>query len=129
MTKQREAILGVMRRDKSHRTAEEILALAGEVCPGISRATVYNSLRYLEENRYIRRITGEGRTARYDGSYIPHGHAICEECGGVWDFEIPSIEREIAAAIGRDFDSYELKVRTLCTACREGKRQGCDPQA
>ena len=123
MTKQRTAILGVMRRDKSHRTAEEIFALAKEVCPGISRATVYNSLRYLEENRFIRRITGEGRTARYDGSFIPHGHAICEGCNAVWDFEIPTLEREISLAIGQCFDSYELKVRTVCAACRESRER------
>ena len=126
MTKQREAILGVMRRDKSHRTAEEIFALAKEACPGISRATVYNSLKYLEDNRYIRRITGEGRTARYDGSYIPHGHAICEGCGAVWDFEISTLEREIASAIGQDFTSYELKVRTFCEACRGEKAEPTD---
>ena len=118
MTKQREAILGVMRRDKGHRTAEEIFALAKEACPGISRATVYNSLRYLEDNGFIRRISGEGRTSKYDGSYVPHGHALCESCGAVWDFEIPTLEGEISAAIGQDFASYELKVRTRCAACR-----------
>ena len=124
MSRQRAAILGVLRRDKSHHTAEEILALAAEACPGISRATVYNSLKYLEENKFIRRISGEGRTARYDGSYIPHGHAICEVCGRVWDFEIPTLGAEIASALGSDFDSYELKVRALCEECRIKKTGG-----
>ena len=118
MTRQRKAVLDVMRRDKCHRTAEEILALAKEACPGISRATVYNTLSYLEKNGYIRRISAEGRVARYDGSYIPHGHAICASCGEVWDFEIPSLREEIAASLGCDFDSYELKVRTLCDECK-----------
>ena len=124
MTRQRAVILEVIRSDMCHHTAEEIFSLASEACPGISRATIYNSLRYLEENKYIRRISGEGRTARYDGSYIPHGHAICERCDKVWDFEIPTLGAEIVSALGTDYDSYELKVRAVCAECRRVSESG-----
>ena len=118
MTKQRECVLEVIRSDKCHHTAEEIFVLAKERLPGISRATVYNNLRALEAQGLIRRITGDSLSDRYDSSFVPHGHLLCEACGGVWDFSIEGFDDEIKAAVGCDFTSYELKVRHLCKKCR-----------
>ena len=118
MTKQREAILEVIRSDKCHHTAEEIFILAKEKLPAMSRATVYNNLKALEEKKLIRRITGDGLSDRYDSSYIPHGHLLCEECGRVWDFNIDGFDDMIGQAINTDFSSYELKVRHVCRDCR-----------
>ena len=123
MTKQRAVILEVIRSDMCHHTADEIFTLAKERLPGISRATVYNNLKVLESEKLIRRITGDALADRYDNSYIPHGHKICEECGGVRDFNIQNLDRLLSDAIGSGFNSYELKVRYVCDACkaREGK--------
>ena len=100
-----------------HHTADEIFALAKEKLPGISRATVYNNLKTLESARLIRRITGEALSDRYDNSYIPHGHLICEECGKVTDFDLCNFDKQLSDAIGSDFSSYELKVRYVCDEC------------
>ena len=118
MTKQRAAILNVIRSDKCHHTADEIFRLAKERLPGISLATVYNNLKALEEEGLIRRITGERSSDRYDSSYIPHGHMVCELCDMVWDFNIDGFDAIISESIGRDFSSYELKVRCICDKCR-----------
>lgn len=118
MTRQKAVVLEVIRSDMCHHTAEEIYLLARERLPSISRATVYNNLRALEKEQIIRRITGDGLADRYDNSFIPHGHALCKVCGRVWDFQIEGFEQTVAAAVGSDFDSYELKVRTLCEQCR-----------
>ena len=82
MTRQRAVILEVINSDMRHHTADEIFALAKERLPGISLATVYNTLKYLEKNRFIRKITAEGTKDRYDNSYIPHGHLFCSKCCG-----------------------------------------------
>ena len=121
MTKQRAAILEVIRSDKCHHTAEEILALARQKLPSISRATVYNNLKSLEEEQIIRKITGDDASARYDGSFIPHGHMLCDCCGRVWDFSISELGSLITDAIGQSFDSYELKVRIRCEDCKEAR--------
>ena len=123
MTKQRAVILEVIRSDMCHHTADEIFTLAKEKLPGISRATVYNNLKVLEAEKLIRRITGDALADRYDNSYIPHGHMICEGCGKVRDFNIKNLDRLLSDAIGSSFNSYELKVRYLCDTCkvREGK--------
>ena len=118
MTKQRAAILQVIRADKCHHTAEEIFELAKDLLPGISRATVYNNLKALEAEQLIRKLAGEGAGARYDSAFRPHGHTVCTECGRVWDFNIPEFDPLITKAIGQTFDSYELKVRILCIGCK-----------
>lgn len=117
MTKQRAVILDIVRADKCHHTAEEIFNLAREKLPGISLATVYNNLKALESERLIRRITGDTSCDRYDSSFIPHGHLVCQKCDKVWDFEIDGFESILFNTLRLHFDSYELKVRCLCQEC------------
>ena len=118
MTKQRTVILDVITSDMCHHTAEEIFELAKEKLPGISLATVYNTLKYLEEKKLIRRISAEGSGDRYDNSYIPHGHLFCSECLEVIDFTLPEFDKTLCEHLGEDIDSYELKVKYVCPACR-----------
>ena len=117
MTKQRAVILEVLRSDKCHHTAEEIFELAKQKLPLISRATVYNNLHSLEEERFIRKISGDGGPDRYDNSYIPHGHLVCTLCGAVSDVDFFGIEDIIKGRLGYTPDSYELKVRGRCDKC------------
>ena len=117
MTRQKACILEVIRSDMAHHTADEILALASERLPGISRATVYNNLKALERDKLIRRITAEDSKDRYDGSFIPHGHLFCTECGEVTDFDIPDFCGMLMDYTDGRMDSYELKVRYVCKKC------------
>ena len=117
MTKQRAAVLEVIRSDMAHHTAEEIFELAKKILPTISRATVYNNLKALERDQLIRKISGDGLADRYDSSFIPHGHLLCKVCGRVWDFTIDGFDDTVKSIIGSEFDSYELKVRLVCEEC------------
>ena len=118
MTKQRAVVLEVIRSDKCHHTADEIYKLAKELLPTISRATVYNNLKALEEEKIIRRISGDGGADRYDNAFTPHGHIICTGCGRVWDFAIEGFDTTLASVIGMEVDSYELKARVICKDCQ-----------
>lgn len=118
MTKQREAILRVIRKEKRHYTAEEILALTRLILPTISRATVYNNLHALERDGEIRRITGDDGTDRYDSSSVPHGHLICIKCRSITDFQYPSFSETLSELLGGGVESYELKVRYVCPLCK-----------
>jgi len=120
MTRQRAAVLEVIRSAKYHYTAEEIFEKAKELLPNISKATVYNNLHALERERLIRRITGEEASDRYDSSFIPHGHLFCTVCHGICDFEVPEFRETLMRIAGGEFDSYELKVRYVCPECRSG---------
>ncbi len=118
MTKQRAIILEILRSDKCHHTAEEIFEFAKQKLPTISRATVYNNLHALEEERFIRKISGDSGPDRYDNSYIPHGHFVCTQCHKVFDIDLPGIEEILKESVGINPDSYELKVRGRCANCK-----------
>jgi Fe2+ or Zn2+ uptake regulation protein len=121
MTRQRAVILEVMRSDMCHHTAEEIFSLAKEKLPSISRATVYNNLKALEEEQVIRRINGEDGVARYDKSYIPHGHLFCSSCKKIYDFNIPNFSSTIMGYTDAYIDSYELSARGICPQCKQNQ--------
>lgn len=122
MTRQRAAILEVIRSDRCrHYTAEEIFELAKQKLPTISRATVYNNLHSLEAEEIIRRLTGEGGSARYDSSFTPHGHLFCSACGQIFDFTIPDFNETLGVSADCIVDSYELKIRGVCKTCKNAK--------
>ena len=119
MTRQRAVILDVIRSDMCHHTAVEIYELAKHRLPTISLATVYNNLRALEEEQIIRRLACDGKTARYDSSYLPHGHLFCTACGKIFDFSIPDFNRILGENADCMVDSYELNLRGVCNECHK----------
>ena len=121
MTKQRALLLSIFRSDAcrgKHRTADEILLLAKEKMPTISRATVYNNLRSMEEEGLIRRISAEGGADIYDASFTLHAHLFCTVCHSVKDVMTPSLLSDMRQISGEDVDSYELKLRYVCDECK-----------
>ena len=118
MTKQRAVILDIIRDGAFHRTADEIFAIAKVMLPGISRATVYNNLHALCEERIIRKISGDGGADRYDRAYEPHGHLFCTGCGEIIDISMQEFSRDIEKRIPCKVESFEIKIKGLCERCR-----------
>ncbi len=122
LTRQREAILTVIRRREDHPTANEIFQEARLALPGISYATVYNSLRFLKEAGLVHEIKFGDSASRYDRETGRHDHAICNCCGKLVDFELPqAAELMRAAARKSKFQpaSVHLTLRGICPDCRE----------
>lgn len=117
MTRQRAAILEVIRAEPRHYTADEIFVRAKELLPTISRATVYNNLNAMADERLIRRICLEDADV-YDRSFEPHAHLICDKCGGIRDLKLDGIAPMLESAVGRTVSSYEFKIGYICEACR-----------
>ena len=125
MTKQRALLLSIFRSELckgQHKTADELLVLAREKMPGISRATVYNNLRGMEEEGLIRRITAEDGADFYDSSFVLHGHLICTVCRRISDIEVPTLLDDLKKISGADVESYELKLRYVCNECKAENR-------
>lgn len=125
MTRQRAILLEVFRSDECvgrHRTADEILALARKRFPAISRATVYNNLKYMAQEGLIRRISTEGGADMYDASYELHAHLICNSCGEVRDVPAPNMLSELSLLCGEHLEAYELKLKYLCASCRAANK-------
>lgn len=120
LTKQRAAILQVIREADEHLTANGVFENAKRILPGISFATVYNSLRYLKEAGQISEISFGNGASRFDSMTSRHDHAICTKCGRLVDMEIelPAEIINFAAEFSRfKLESIELTLRGLCPEC------------
>lgn len=120
LTKQRQAVLRVIRGSDEHLTANEVFDKAKQLLPGISFATVYNSLRYLKDAGYIAEISFGNGASRFDALTSRHDHAICTKCGKLVDMEIelPSEVVNFAAEFSKfKIESIELTLRGLCPKC------------
>jgi Fe2+ or Zn2+ uptake regulation protein len=120
LTKQRQAVLQVIRESENHLTANEVFEDARRVLPGISFATVYNSLRFLKQEGLIGEVRFGTDAARYDRKLMRHDHALCNSCGKLVDLElsIPVALIEEASALSKfNAESIELTLRGLCPEC------------
>ena len=122
LTRQREVVLQVIRDEPEHLTANEVFDKAKQLLPGISFATVYNSLRYLKEAGHIAEISFGNGASRFDSMTSRHDHAICTKCGKLVDMEIDLPEEIVnfAAEFSKfKLDSIELTLRGLCPECNK----------
>lgn len=121
-SKQRETVLEVIKNTRTHPTVEEIYSMALKVEPKISKSTVYRNINILVENGVIKRITIPNRPDRYDYLYDNHQHAICTECGKVFDFyysfDKQSIEKSITEQLGKEFEIDCVKIVGICEDCK-----------
>jgi Fe2+ or Zn2+ uptake regulation protein len=121
LTKQRRAVLRVIRDSNEHLTANEVFEHARRLLPGISFATVYNSLRYLKKEGLIGEVRFGADCTRYDRTLKRHDHAICNYCGKLVDLELSIPEGLIKEAARRskfEAGSIELTLRGLCPECK-----------
>jgi len=119
-TKQRQAVLQVIRESDEHLAANDVFEKARKLLPGISFATVYNSLRYLKGEGLIGEVRFGNDATRYDRRLDRHDHAICNRCGMLVDLElrIPNgLVKEAAERSRFQPQSIELTLRGLCPEC------------
>ncbi|MCB1023287.1 MAG: transcriptional repressor [Acidobacteria bacterium] len=122
LTKQRKVVLQVIHKAKDHLNANEVFANARDLLPGISFATVYNSLRYLKDEGHIAEISFGNGASRFDRITHRHDHAICTECGKLVDIalKLPEELVEMAAKYSKfKPESIELTLRGLCPECNK----------
>jgi Fur family peroxide stress response transcriptional regulator len=122
LTRQREAVLQVIREREDHPTANDIFAAARRRLPGISYATVYNSLRFLKEAGLVHEIKFGDSASRYDRETDRHDHALCSQCGKLVDFDLPQAAELMKAAARRSKfkpESVHLTLKGVCPDCRE----------
>jgi len=114
MTEQRRVIAGVLSESDDHPDVEQLHQRATAVDPRISIATVYRTVRLLEEvNILTRHDFGDGR-ARYEE--VPdehHVHLIDNETGTVIEFHNEAIERlqeTVAKELGYRLVDHRLEL-------------------
>lgn len=120
LTKQRRAVLEVIRRAEKHLSANDVFEEARALLPSISFATVYNSLRFLKNEGFIGEIQFGNKASLYDRNLSRHDHAVCSKCGTLVDIEmeIPADLLKRAAKFSKfKPESMEFTLRGLCPEC------------
>lgn len=125
LTKQRQAVLNVIRVSDRHLTANEVFEDARRLLPGISFATVYNSLRFLKNEGLIGEVRFGNDATRYDRKLDRHDHAICDDCGKLVDLELDIPADLMNEATKRSkfaAGSIELTLHGKCPDCTGSKK-------
>jgi Fe2+ or Zn2+ uptake regulation protein len=121
-TKQREAILRVLRTTVSHPTADWIYEEVRKEIPNISLGTVYRNLKQLRESGEILEIDLSGTFSRFDGNPDNHYHFRCEKCGRIFDVDEPvnkELDERVAQKTGFKISYHRLEFRGLCKECQK----------
>ncbi len=114
MTDQRRTIAQVIEAAEDHPDVEELHARANTLDPRISLATVYRTVRLLEEAGILERLEfGDGRARFEDSQRAHHDHLIDMDTGEVIEFcdpEIEALQERIAARLGYRLKGHRLEL-------------------
>lgn len=114
MTGQRRTIARVLSEPGDHPDVEELYRRATALDARISIATVYRTVRLLEEKNILERRDFGGGRARYEPTEHGHHHHLIDvDTGRVIEFDDPSHEhllQEIARRLGFDLVSTRLEL-------------------
>ena len=122
-SEQRIVIMEYLLSHRTHPTVDAIYKALSPKMPTLSRTTVYNTLKLLEESKTILELSIDKRNSHYDGDTSQHSHFLCRECGKKID--IP--EQSITMACESYETSYiieetEIYYRGLCGDCIAKKK-------
>ncbi len=121
-TKQRQAILDVLRGTTSHPTADWIYDEVRKVIPNISKGTVYRNLKILRDTGQISELNLSGTISRFEGRQDNHYHFRCDNCGRVFDVDEPvdkEIDKRVAERTGFKVLCHQTEFRGLCKDCQK----------
>jgi len=122
-TAQRLAVYRELASRKDHPTVEEIYQALEKEMPSLYFATVYRTLRYLEEMGLVKRAPMVYERMRYEVEMEPHAHFVCRKCGAIMDVSLVCqdchelqqwVEKEVV-----ELEEGQLNLCDLCKACRE----------
>ncbi len=120
-TPARRLLLGVLFRDRQHRSAEDLAGEVQALAPDVNISTIYRNLEEFVRLGVVDRVYFGGGPATYHLSSGRHGHLVCDSCGGVT--EVPDevfVELADALAVRYGFiaDRHQFAVAGLCADCR-----------
>ena len=121
-TKQKEAILSILKSTTSHPTADWIYEQVKKEIPNISLGTVYRNLKLLRESGEILEIDLSGASSKFNGKAENHYHFRCDKCGRVFDVDEQvdrELDKRVAKKTGFKISQHRIEFRGLCRDCQE----------
>ncbi|MGD8985148.1 MAG: Fur family transcriptional regulator [Desulfobacteraceae bacterium] len=121
LTRQRKAILNVLATTDTHPSAQQVFQEAKKDHPGLSLATVYNTLETLARMGLIKILDFQAMDNRHETNLVPHINLICSSCGKIQDFvEGLTIHvSEVKQKFGFQVENFRLEYYGICSDCRD----------
>jgi Fur family ferric uptake transcriptional regulator len=114
MTDQRRTVVAVLSESDDHPDVEELYRRSSGRDPNISLATVYRTVKLLEEQGILERLDfGDGRARYEDAERDHHDHLIDMNSGEVIEFvdrEIEALQRRVAEGLGYELIGHKLEL-------------------
>lgn len=121
-SRQRDAVITMLRNRYDHPTAEQLYSDLKLYLPKISLGTVYRNLSLLESMGELVRISAPGESDRFDGNIAEHYHFACEKCGSVTDIEIPvnsELDSLVESITNADVKRHTTVFYGVCENCKK----------
>jgi len=119
-TRQKKAIMDVLKATSSHPTAEWVYDQVKKEIPNISLGTVYRNLKMMNDTGEIKERYFRDGIGRFDARIDNHYHFICELCGKISDINEPgnnNLNSVISEKTGLYINSHSIEFTGLCTEC------------
>lgn len=125
-TKQRERIYHALAMTTEHPTAEELHGIVRAAHPGLSLATVYNTLEVFTKHGLCRKLPSANGACRYDADLSQHVHLTTPD-GQVIDLP-DDLSRQILSRVKPE-DLHEIERRTGMHVSRVNVQVIVEPDA
>jgi Fur family transcriptional regulator, ferric uptake regulator len=119
-TRQRAAILDVMRHAERPLSPEEVLDAARQRVPSLGIATVYRALKQLVTDGVVLAVELPGQSTRFEWADRKH-HAYfhCRACGRVFELEGCFVDHTLALPDDMTQESHKVVFTGVCRGCGE----------
>jgi len=122
LTEQRKEILNVFLKTERHLSVEDLYNIAKRKDPNIGQATVFRTLKLLQEADIAKEVDlGDGKI-RYEHKYghEHHDHLICIRCGRFVEAVDPKIEKlqdNLCKRHGFLPQRHKMEIFGICSKC------------
>ena len=126
LTPQRKTIAQVLFSQQGHLNVDELHREVRSVDPAVGYATVYRTVKLLEQHDMVRSDNFVDGTARYEVAVDDeehHDHLMCRDCGVIFEFENDEIERlqeQVARSRGFRLEHHRMVLFGRC------QREDCE---
>lgn len=117
-SKQRDAVLEVLRASCDHPTADMIFERVREQIPNISLGTVYRNLGQLKDEGLITIVESSDTKVHYEGNLTDHIHFLCKNCHNITDVFCKTQVPTALSDMGMQVESAKTVYYGLCKTCR-----------
>ena len=122
MTAQRRVIARVLAESADHPDVEELYRRATGIDPRISIATVYRTVKTLQQLGRLHRVHEQTGEHRFVARSASHSHMlVCRSCGRMVEFEscdLTVLEKLLEVETGYNIEGHDLELSGLCPQCR-----------